>query len=78
MPSLDDYTQQSPYSDSREYAPLITALPADLPSLAAAVRNVLVHYRVWGPLIPGTTRGDRQPMDRSGARRRPQSVRHPA
>ncbi|HST80355.1 MAG TPA: transglutaminase domain-containing protein [Kineosporiaceae bacterium] len=48
MPSLDTYTQQSPYSDPREYTPLITALPADLPNLGAAVRNVLVHYRAPG------------------------------
>ena len=48
MPSLQDYTQQSSYSDPREYTPLVAALPADLPSLGAAVRNVLVHYRASG------------------------------
>ncbi len=48
MPTLHDYSQQSPYSDPREYAPLIAALPADLPRLGDVVRNVLLHYRASG------------------------------
>jgi Transglutaminase-like superfamily len=48
MPSLPDYAQQSPYSDPREHAELLAAVPADLPALAAMVRNVVVHYRASG------------------------------
>lgn len=47
-----DYTRQSPYSDPRAYAPLLAALPADLPELAAVIRNVLVHYRSAGIDFP--------------------------
>jgi len=49
MSSLHDYTQQSPYSDPREYAGLLTTLPSDQPAdlgkLAAVVRNLIGHYR---------------------------------
>jgi hypothetical protein len=48
MPSLRDYSQQSSYSDPREYAPLVSALPSDLSQLGLIVRNVLVHYRGSG------------------------------
>jgi len=56
MPSLQDYTQQSRYSDPREYAALLADLPvdqsADLANLADVVRNVLVHYRGAGIDFP--------------------------
>lgn len=48
MPSLSDYARQSPYSDPREHAGDLKALPADLPDLSAVVRNLLVHYRGSG------------------------------
>ena len=52
MPSLQDYAQQSPYSDPREYAGLFSGLRADVPRLAAVVRNLVVHYRASGIPFP--------------------------
>ena len=67
-----DYTRQSPYSDPRAYAPLLAALPADLPELAAVIRNVLVHYRSAGIDFPGRApAGDRQPLGGPDPRPRP-------
>ncbi|MFI7600528.1 transglutaminase domain-containing protein [Actinoplanes sp. NPDC049681] len=43
-----DYTRQSAYSDPREFAGLLAELPADVPALGAAVRNLVVHYRGSG------------------------------
>jgi len=47
-----DHTRQTAYSDPREFAGLLTELPADVPSLGAAVRNLLVHYRASGIDFP--------------------------
>jgi hypothetical protein len=47
-----DYIGQTEYSDPRAYAPLLAELPADLPSLGAAVRNLIVHYRGSGITFP--------------------------
>jgi hypothetical protein len=62
MPSLTDYTRQSPYSDPREYADLLATLPTDqpdrpdqaaeLPKLAVVVRNLIRHYRAEVPTSP--------------------------
>ncbi|GAA2543447.1 transglutaminase-like domain-containing protein [Winogradskya consettensis] len=40
-----DYTRQTAYSDPREFTALLAELPSDVPSLAAAIRNLVVHYR---------------------------------
>ena len=45
MVTLEDCTRQSPYSDPGRHAALLAALPGDLPSLCAASRNVIAHYR---------------------------------
>ncbi|MEV6595447.1 transglutaminase domain-containing protein [Actinoplanes sp. NPDC051346] len=47
-----DYTRQTAYSDPRGYAGLLAGLPADLPALGAAVRNLIVHYRGSGIDFP--------------------------
>ncbi|MFI5931061.1 transglutaminase domain-containing protein [Actinoplanes sp. NPDC051494] len=47
-----DHTRQTAFSDPREFAGLLAALPADAPSLAAAVRNLIVHYRASGIDFP--------------------------
>jgi hypothetical protein len=45
MPSLQDYRQQSRYSDPREYAALLAELPSEVAEVGIAVRHLLVHYR---------------------------------
>ena len=47
-----DWTRHSPYTDPGRHAALLAALPADVPSLTAVVRNVLVHYRASGLPFP--------------------------
>jgi hypothetical protein len=42
---MRDYATHTPYTDPGPYAELLDALPAQLPGLAAVVRNILVHYR---------------------------------
>jgi hypothetical protein len=43
-----NYTDQTPYSDPGAYAALFDALPADIPSLTAVIRNLVIHYRGGG------------------------------
>ncbi|MET8234193.1 transglutaminase-like domain-containing protein [Micromonospora sp. NPDC005298] len=50
--TLDDYRQHSPYSDPGRHAALLDAVPADIASVAATVRNVIVHYRAGGVELP--------------------------
>ncbi|WP_433311329.1 transglutaminase domain-containing protein [Micromonospora sp. CA-269861] len=50
--NVDDYRQHSPYSDPGRHATLLDAVPADLASVAATVRNVIVHYRAGGVELP--------------------------
>ncbi|MFI5491255.1 transglutaminase domain-containing protein [Actinoplanes sp. NPDC051859] len=47
-----DYSRHSAYSAPREYAALLAELPADLPTLGSAVRNLIVHYRGSGIDFP--------------------------
>jgi hypothetical protein len=45
MPTLQEYAQQSPYSDPREYTDLLRRdHPADVAGLGEVVRNLLTHY----------------------------------
>jgi hypothetical protein len=53
MATLQDYARHSAYSDPGPYSPLLDALPTDLPSLAAVVRNIVVHYRAAGITFTG-------------------------
>ncbi|MGW3787804.1 transglutaminase domain-containing protein [Micromonospora chokoriensis] len=50
--NIDDYRQHSPYSDPGRHAALLDAVPADIASVAASVRNVIVHYRAGGVELP--------------------------
>ncbi|NUT36024.1 MAG: transglutaminase domain-containing protein [Hamadaea sp.] len=43
-----DYAKHTGYTDPGEHAALLDGLPADVPSIAEAVRNVLLHYRASG------------------------------
>ncbi|MFD6664462.1 transglutaminase domain-containing protein [Micromonospora chalcea] len=49
---VDDYRAHSPYSDPRRHAALLDAVPADLPTVAATARNVIIHYRAGGVELP--------------------------
>ncbi|MFJ6168757.1 hypothetical protein ACIQH6_26830 [Micromonospora orduensis] len=49
---LDDYRRHSPYSDPGRHAALLDAVPADIPTVAATARNVIVHYRAGGVELP--------------------------
>jgi hypothetical protein len=49
----DDDNWISRFSDPGRYRDLLAALPANLPDLAAVVRNVLVHYRAAGITFTG-------------------------
>jgi hypothetical protein len=46
--TIDEYAQQSAYSDPRQYAQLLDPLPADIREMAAVIRNLIVHYRADG------------------------------
>ncbi|MET7865332.1 transglutaminase domain-containing protein [Micromonospora taraxaci] len=50
--NVDDYRQHSPYSDPGRHAALLDAVPADIATVAATVRNVIVHYRAGGVELP--------------------------
>ncbi|MEU1587621.1 transglutaminase domain-containing protein [Micromonospora sp. NPDC005710] len=50
--NIDDYRQHSPYSDPGRHAALLDAVPADIASVAATARNVIVHYRAGGVELP--------------------------
>ena len=49
---LDEYRTHSPYSDPRRHAGLLDAVPADIATVAATARNVIVHYRAGGVELP--------------------------
>ncbi|WP_406042335.1 transglutaminase domain-containing protein [Micromonospora sp. NBC_00898] len=49
---IDDYRTHSPYSDPRQHAVLLDAVPADIATVAATARNVIVHYRAGGVELP--------------------------
>lgn len=42
------YATHSAFSDPGQYGDLLEALPADIPSLCAAIRGLVVHYRADG------------------------------
>ncbi|WBQ07505.1 transglutaminase-like domain-containing protein [Kribbella sp. CA-293567] len=48
-----NHTSQTVYSDPGAHAALLDALPADVPALTAAVRNLLIHYRGGGIAFTG-------------------------
>src|SRR4051794_22206329 len=53
MPTLQEYAQQSPYSDPREFTELLGRdHPADVASLGGVVRNLLTHYFAPGHNFP--------------------------
>ncbi len=52
MTTVDEWSEQSRYSDPGPFAALFDALPTEVRGLAAVVRNVLVHYRAGGVELP--------------------------
>ncbi|MGW2624818.1 transglutaminase domain-containing protein [Micromonospora taraxaci] len=50
--NIDNYRQHSSYSDPGRHAALLDAVPADIATVAATVRNVIVHYRAGGVELP--------------------------
>ena len=46
------------YTDPGAHAALLDALPADVDAIAAAVRNVIVHYRASGVTLPADRYAD--------------------
>ncbi|SDJ28213.1 Transglutaminase-like superfamily protein [Frankineae bacterium MT45] len=53
-----DHSVHTAYSDPGQYAALLAELPADPEGLSAVARNVIVHYRASGHLLPSATRDD--------------------
>lgn len=53
MSTLEDYARHSAYTDPGPYAALLDRLPTDINGLAAAVRNLIVHYRAAGISFTG-------------------------
>ncbi|AGL20160.1 transglutaminase-like domain-containing protein [Actinoplanes sp. N902-109] len=47
-----DYRRHTAYSDPRAHAAALAEVPADLPALGAAIRNLVVHYRASGIEFP--------------------------
>ncbi|GLY04655.1 MULTISPECIES: transglutaminase-like domain-containing protein [Actinoplanes] len=47
-----DYTRQTAYSDPGRHLGRLSALPEDVAGIAAAVRNLVVHYRASGIDFP--------------------------
>ena len=52
MATLDNFRQQSGYSDPGRHTALVLGIPDDLESLCAAARNTIVHYRGEFPDLP--------------------------
>jgi hypothetical protein len=50
---MKDHTAHTPYSDPGRYAELLDALPTDIPGLANAIQNLLIHYRGGGVEFTG-------------------------
>ncbi len=55
---IGGYRKQSRFSDPGRFAELLSSLPVDPAELSAVVRNVIVHYRASGHVLPEQTRGD--------------------
>jgi Transglutaminase-like superfamily len=53
LDGMTEYAEHSRFSDPGQHRDLLTALPAEVPALAAVVRNVLVHYRGAGLTFTG-------------------------
>jgi hypothetical protein len=50
---MQRYREQTRFSDPGRFGALLDDLPADLPALMAAVRNLVVHYRAAGITFTG-------------------------
>src|SRR5918995_134569 len=51
-----DHATHTAYSDPREYAGLVMALPVEPTEVSAVARNVIVHYRASGHELPEAAR----------------------
>ncbi len=53
-----DHSRHSEFSDPGRWAHLLREVPATLTDATATVRNVIVHYRNSGQVLPETSRDD--------------------
>ncbi len=53
-----DHARQSRFSDPGRFADLLDTLPVHPAGLSAVARNVIVHYRASGHVLPDATRDD--------------------
>ena len=53
-----DHARHTPYTSPGPYAALLEALPTSPDELSAVARNVVVHYRASGEVLPEATRGE--------------------
>ncbi len=53
-----DHARHTAYTSPGTYAGLLAALPTTPDELSAVARNVVVHYRASGEVLPDATRGE--------------------
>ena len=58
MAAVIDHARQTPFSDPGRHAAGFAWLPVDPEALSAVSRNVIVHYRASGEVLPAETRDD--------------------
>ena len=58
MAAVIDHARQTPFSDPGRHAAGFAELPVDPEALSAVSRNVIVHYRASGEVLPAETRDD--------------------
>jgi hypothetical protein len=56
--SVIDHASHTSCSDPGRYRGLLAGLPTDPPALSAIARNVIVHYRASGQVLPTETRDE--------------------
>ena len=58
MHAVVDHAAHTPYSDPGRFGPLVQALPTDPAELSTVARNLIVHYRASGEVLPDESRDD--------------------
>ena len=58
MAAVIDHARHTPFSDPGRHAAGFAELPVDPEALSAVSRNVIVHYRASGEVLPAETRDD--------------------
>lgn len=56
--TTEPFSEQTRYSDPGRHAALLEVLPTDPALLSEVARNVIVHYRASGHVLPETNRAD--------------------